>query len=104
MKNKQPKFDMWTILGKYYGYPQCCIDSFRKLEHVFGESRKLTGTGYIPCLKCNKKSVENLILSIQKKRICSLPFPEETECEIQSHEIMVSAKFSLEEKEHFIGL
>lgn len=62
--------------GKKYGYPKCCVESFcqdlndmdRIMSPERGE-RKLTGTGYIPCVECNEKySVEQLINNINLNR------------------------------------
>ena len=69
--------------GRKYGYPQCCIDSFcddlsdiSKLMSEERGSRKLTGTGYIPCVDCNEKyTVEQLIDNINTNRDSSIePF------------------------------
>lgn len=69
--------------GHNYGYPQCCIDSFcddlsdvSKLMSEERGSRKLTGTGYIPCVDCNEKyTVEQLIDNINTNRDSSIePF------------------------------
>lgn len=54
-------------LGSYYGYPVCCIDSF--LNYTKKPTRKLQGTGYIPCENCNVKYTEKeLISNINKNR------------------------------------
>lgn len=69
--------------GDNYGYPQCCIDSFcddlsdiSKLMSEERGTRKLTGTGYIPCVDCNEKyTVEQLIDNINTNRDSSIePF------------------------------
>lgn len=69
--------------GGNYGYPQCCIDSFcddlsdiSKLMSEERGTRKLTGTGYIPCVDCNEKyTVEQLIDNINTNRDSSIePF------------------------------
>lgn len=86
--------DSYEIFGRYYGFPQCCIDSFRTMKHVGGKPRKLTGTGYIPCLKCNEKSEEDLVAEITKLRVCKSPFPE---CESYEDLLKNSAKaFSID--------
>ena len=74
---KPHKKDNFYIFGKYFGFPDCCIESFYTLEHVGGPPRKLSGTGYIPCLKCNEKTEEELIAAIQENRECKTPFPKE---------------------------
>lgn len=66
------------VLGKYLGYPSCCINDFMK---NFGRkkviSRKMSGTGYIPCVNCNKKTEKELLLEINNKRICPTAFPND---------------------------
>lgn len=47
---KNTKDDIFVVFGEYYGYPECCIHEFYKMEHI-GQIRKLFGTGYIPCTK-----------------------------------------------------
>lgn len=69
--------ESWTIRGRYYGFPECCIESFLTLSHVSGPDRKLDGTGYVPCLKCNEKSEEELIQIINSNRRSPRPFPED---------------------------
>lgn len=72
---------VWKVIGKQYGYPECCIEEFVKLEHI-GEVRKLHGTGYIPCKKCNEKSEKELINTINAARNHCLPFPKENREEV----------------------
>ena len=68
----------WEIIGKQYGYPQCCIDEFLQLKHLGDGPRKLCGTGYIPCVECNKKTEQELIDVINANRTHPTPFPIET--------------------------
>lgn len=67
----------WHDFGRYFGFPECCIESFSTLEHVGGPPRKLYGTGYIPCPECNKKTKRQLLATIKKTRLARKPFPEE---------------------------
>lgn len=87
-------------LGKYYGYPDCCIRAFLTKQHLknpfgdhgknpfgeygknpFGEHGKnpVGDHGFIPCAKCAAKiqrgetTLENLI----QNRECETPFPED---------------------------
>lgn len=71
-------------MGEYYGYPPCCIAEF--IEFVLNYSRggmdergkrKFNGTGYVPCVECNKKSVEELLATISANRKCETTFPED---------------------------
>ncbi len=71
----------WVINGLYLGYPECCIGEF---VHEFlnypnrtRPKRKLCGTGYVPCEKCNKKSVKQLIKFIAAHRQSPTPFPND---------------------------
>ena len=49
----------WHLLGKYYGYPDCCIDSFvRGLHHYHEWERGLDGSGYISCEECSNISLQ----------------------------------------------
>lgn len=77
--------ESWLIRGRYYGYPDCCIQAFLELEHLSDpEPRKLDGTGYVPCKDCNAKSEEDLKHMIQSKRKALMPFPNENK-EDESH-------------------
>lgn len=59
----------WFKQGMLFGYPQCCVDSFITLDHIWDGPRKLNGTGFIPCAHCNAtKSTEELIQEINSKR------------------------------------
>ena len=61
------------LLGLKFGYPDCCISEFiyciasRTIHRR--ETRKLAGTGYIPCYECNSKYTEQeLVDNINKNR------------------------------------
>ena len=71
-------------LGKYYGYPDCCIWAFLTKQHLkkpFGDHGKnpFGDQGFIPCARCVAKiqqgetTLENLI----QNRECETPFPED---------------------------
>jgi hypothetical protein len=64
----------WQIEGEKYGYPQCCIDEFILWAGTQGP-RKFDGSGYKPCIKCNKKSHEELIEVIKSNRKYHHKFP-----------------------------
>ena len=93
---------MWYVFGKYYGYPDCCIAEFESLGHIGKRDRKLTGTGYMPCEKCNKKSVNTLKFIISINRICPISFPHEDDDEDYNKMIprlLASPIFSSRDKE-----
>ena len=65
----------WWLFGKYFGYPNCCIEAFMKGEHVKGlEHNKFYGTGYVPCKKCSTKNVDVIIKTINTNRISPTMF------------------------------
>ena len=72
----------YTIYGTYFGFPNCCIESFIRCPgvHQWYKEGKHTGTGYIPCMHCMEKANtqwdEHHAL-IQSRRISSKPFPED---------------------------
>lgn len=73
------EFDYNILIGRYYGYPICCIKSFSigGLKNINNKkSIKLFGTGFVPCKECNKMNPEQLITIIKKQRVCSLQFPK----------------------------
>ena len=86
------------ILAKYYGFPICCVDAYQSGVHKNDNiKRKLSGTGYIPCLICNSKTQEELISTINKNRISPDIFPD---CVFETtvYTILNSNEFSLNEK------
>lgn len=60
----------WLKQGMLFGYPNCCVDSFIQLKHLRDDSpRKLNGTGFVPCARCNiTKTEEQLIQEINSNR------------------------------------
>lgn len=70
--------EIWKEKGKYYGYPECCIEHFCKNTQSTDEQKRVSkGYGFIPCPSCTEKIIkgdiklENLI----KNRKCEHPFP-----------------------------
>lgn len=56
--------------GVRYGYPMCCINAWKLNKHFSTRSgpRKLSSSGYIPCITCNEKSEEDLVNTINLNR------------------------------------
>lgn len=80
------KYSSLVELGRDFGYPECCIREFIMTRFggmryiTSGLTRKLDGSGYIPCCKCNKKTEQDLILEITKHRSPKYPaFPFDVE-------------------------
>lgn len=65
------KLKGWYLHGKYYGYPNCCIEAF--LLGQQSQNSVFSGTGFLPCSKCNKKSPLEIVEIINTNRVC----PEE---------------------------
>lgn len=75
----------WKVSGIFYGYPQCCIDAFCRLDHIKEEAA--TGdtlaadmgksTGFIPCRQCAEKlhRGELKLKDLICERKSPLPFP-----------------------------
>ena len=76
MSDLYTRDESWTLWGRYFGFPECCVKSFLTMEHVGGPDRKLWGTGYVPCLICNEKSEDELVETINSTRKSKLPFPD----------------------------
>lgn len=95
---EQMRGEAMPVLGKYLGYPSCCINDFM---NNFGRKnvimRKLSGTGYIPCQNCNKKTENELLFEINKKRICPTIFPNDLD-KIDMSNVMKTALLSELEK------
>jgi len=68
----------YKLLGKYYGYPECCINSFIDDTKRTRTQRYVhKGLGFIPCNNCATKIMngENTIEQLIKNRIFSKAFP-----------------------------
>ena len=77
----------WKVSGIFYGYPQCCIEAFCRLDHIQEESKtgskalaSLMGksTGFIPCRQCAEKlqTGELKLQDLISERKSELPFPK----------------------------
>lgn len=74
MEKLEKEYQM--IIGKFLGFPDCCVKSF-----VEGNTDKITpndftGTGFIPCNKCLERNTKELIAYINKNRKCPSVFPK----------------------------
>ncbi len=52
--------DWWEVSGRYFGYPQCCIEAFCALSHMAEfdtgvQVRVSKNSGFIPCTTCADK-------------------------------------------------
>lgn len=58
--------EVWSANGRYYGYPNCCIQEFIKryieqYEHTEEQVSVANGTGFVPCIECTKKITDGEI-------------------------------------------
>lgn len=69
------------VFAEYFGYPECCVESFLKntdnfyalkMDNLY-PNRPFKSTGYVTCHKCSHKTKEDLMYVISKKRLCSKP-------------------------------
>lgn len=63
----------WTNLGRYFGYPDCCIRAF--LEQDFPTDGPFDGTGYRPCHACAALPRDQVLEGIARRRRHHEPFP-----------------------------
>ena len=90
--------DPWLVIGLYFGYPRCCIDSFMKLRHLVDRpNHSLMGTGFVPCKTCAEtKTAVELVEEIKSQRSCTTPFP--LGGRIDATEIYEKAKVAFRER------
>lgn len=67
--------------GLHLGYPECCVESFiidvALCRFLTRPERKLSGTGFIPCAKCDEcMTEEQLIKRINEARKHPTKFPD----------------------------
>jgi hypothetical protein len=65
----------YTIMGRFFGYPECCIKDFIRIDNKNKGPRQFHGTGFVPCIKCNKLSASEIQATIERNRLCPEPFP-----------------------------
>ncbi len=66
-----------TLLGRYYGYSDCCCNVVLDSAFHVDKSRiAMEKSGFFPCDECNKKDPVELINEINKRRLSPRPFPQ----------------------------
>ena len=82
---------MTEEVGKYFGYPSCCIASYEKIQSQGGRKTAeqafiaaTHGGNFIPCPAHAKQVLEGKITlaSLISNRICLLPFPKEPSIDV----------------------
>lgn len=71
----------WDFMGRYYGYPQCCIDWFTSTpigRPLTNQQELVHGNkGFIPCPSCAEKVNQSTIDSLIRNRSCPNAYPKE---------------------------
>jgi hypothetical protein len=72
--------------GRFYGYPECCIQYYHDRKAIPHTER--TDTEYfgkhinvLVCPACAKRNVESYVAELSQRRICSIPFYDNNERE-----------------------
>jgi hypothetical protein len=76
----QEDIDHWKEKGKYYGYPQCCIDAFCNrldLNLTPAQEQVLDNHGFIPCHEHALMVVKGEVTleSLIENRECQYDYP-----------------------------
>lgn len=72
---------VWSEIGRYFGYPTCCIKWFETrtdytLEAI--QQKVHNNKGFIPCPECaNKINKDFKIEDLITNRICKTPYPND---------------------------
>lgn len=78
-------------VGRYFGYPVCCIHSYEDIQSNGGRKTAeqsliaaVYGGGFIPCQNHAIKVLAGEISldSLIQNRICEIPFPDEPPIEV----------------------
>lgn len=92
----------WVFMGKYFGFPDCCIKNFCSGNNK--ESSLFDGTGYVPCSCCNKtitcpKVVQEFTDRINEKRYHNYLFNINDNFEDNPHFFKIMEDFYIANKE-----
>lgn len=89
----------FELLGKYFGYPECCTKSFIRLpiyERSLVQKSVHKNTGFIPCHECAMKIInkETTLSGLIKNRICPVEFSNGNPNSEQVSEYLAQFKYS----------
>lgn len=85
------------LLGKLFGFPQCCIDFWVNSSSKVLRRSKSKFPGLIVCPKCEHKELEEVVNDLGTRRICPQPFPlHPTEADFPS--VVSDHRFSHDEQ------
>lgn len=63
------------LLGKLFGFPQCCVDFYVSTPTDILRRSNAGLPGLRFCLKCEHKELEDVVNDLETRRICPHPFP-----------------------------
>ena len=64
-----------SLIGRIYGFPECCIDTFCNSWSELSQESVFDGNGFRPCKSCNEtKTKEQLEDEIASRRLIPFPF------------------------------
>ncbi|ASV44249.1 hypothetical protein PBI_SCTP2_234 [Salicola phage SCTP-2] len=67
--------DKGIFLGVFYGYPECCIKTFVRMNiDLPRDNNPFRGTGFLCCSQCISKPINNIVKVINNQRYCSVKF------------------------------
>jgi hypothetical protein len=73
-----------AALGKYFGFPNCCIEEFLSTQSHATWTKypdgPWVGTGFMPCVSCADKALDFdkfVADNITPHRACPTPFPDQ---------------------------
>lgn len=97
----------YRVWGKYYGFPSCCVESMiefcdKNPEKGYAwevKRNKFSGSGFVPCDKCDRKPALITKFRIAHNRICPSKFPHTLGFSLDFKEIQRSVKFTEQEKQ-----
>lgn len=96
--------DGWSIAGRYFGYPECCIQSFTELNHLKDPEQRqfkaANSTGFVPCSCCAEKvlsgecQLKDLITAGRK---AERKFPRDTKRDSQVIDHLIQLEYLKED-------
>jgi len=85
------------LLGKLFGFPQCCIDFYVSTPSDILRRSRAGLPGLRFCPNCQYKDLEDVVNDLETRRICPQPFPlHPTEADFSS--VVSDPRFSPEEQ------
>lgn len=97
---------VYATIGRYYGYPVCCCESFCAYQKNLMNGKKIHRnpkahgkTGFLPCEKHERMIISGQIkiADLIQNRICKTPFPNDG-----GNEGLIDMNNYIESEEHTV--